>query len=175
MKISKIEKQLRLATSVQPKEGETEQDYLVRMVQGVADLPEDTWNKLSEPAQAWFNAAAEAINSGQPVDKIDKSVEIDKPLESEPTQSEPVEKTPLSNEEVKLPRTSKKELLNKTIYLLIEKNPKKPSGAAHKRFELYRSVKTVTEFLVQGGTLSDIRYDSAHGYIELRDAVAPLE
>lgn len=67
MKTNPAEKELQTATGVKRRKDEPENEYLLRLLQGVADLPEASWSKLSEPAQAWFNAAAEATNAGSAV------------------------------------------------------------------------------------------------------------
>jgi stage V sporulation protein K len=47
---------------------ETEQVYLKRLVAEVTGiLDDDTWNKLSQESQRWFNSAVEAINAKAPV------------------------------------------------------------------------------------------------------------
>lgn len=64
---NKLEKELQLVTGVKRDKDEEEQVYLLRLVTGVADLPEAAWNKLSEPAQEWYNSAAEAVSAGTPI------------------------------------------------------------------------------------------------------------
>lgn len=53
------------------------------------------------------------------------------------------------------------------IKLLVKENPKREGSAAHGRYEIYRDVKTVGEFLEQGGTGADLTYDSRAGNIEI--------
>lgn len=43
---------------------ETEQVYLKRIARGIASIDEEHWNALSDPAQAWFNKAADVMNTG---------------------------------------------------------------------------------------------------------------
>lgn len=81
-KMSKLEKELQLATGVKQDDGEAEQAYLLHLVTGVADLPEKAWDGLSEPAQEWYNAAASAIEASTPIAKFD--VETTEPQPSTP-------------------------------------------------------------------------------------------
>ena len=63
--MSAIQAALAAATDIEPsKRGNetiTDQAYLKRLALGVQDLPDADWNKLSQDAQDWFNAAADAI------------------------------------------------------------------------------------------------------------------
>lgn len=74
-KISKAEAQLRSVTGTKRRENEPENEYLLRLVQAIADLPEADWNKLDESMQAWFNAAAEAVNNGRAPEPLPTVVE----------------------------------------------------------------------------------------------------
>ena len=56
---------------------------------------------------------------------------------------------------------------DKKIKLLTKDNPKRTGSSAYTRFELYRTAKTVEEFISAGGSLADVKYDSDHGYIQL--------
>lgn len=53
------------------------------------------------------------------------------------------------------------------ITLLVEHNPKRPGCAAEKRFALYETGMTQAQFLAAGGTVPDLAYDSAHGFISI--------
>ncbi len=53
------------------------------------------------------------------------------------------------------------------IEWLVEKNPKRPSGKAHARFEKYMKATTVGDYLSAGGTKADLRYDADKGYLRL--------
>ena len=53
------------------------------------------------------------------------------------------------------------------ITMLVESNPKRPWGAAYKRFDLYREGMTVGEFLSLGGTRGDLWYDQDHDFIRV--------
>lgn len=53
------------------------------------------------------------------------------------------------------------------IKLLVEENPKREGTESYTRFELYRKVSTVREFLENGGTSADIRWDAARNFIKL--------
>lgn len=46
-------------------------------------------------------------------------------------------------------------------------NPKRPSGKAHKRFESYLGAHTVDDYLAAGGTIADLKYDNAKGYLTI--------
>lgn len=47
----------------------------------------------------------------------------------------------------------------------ITANPKRPSGRAYTRFEAYMKASTVQEYLDNGGTMSDLKYDQAKGFL----------
>lgn len=52
------------ATGLTREAGETEQDYLKRIVKFVATLPDDTlWDTLTEETQEWINASVKAIKA----------------------------------------------------------------------------------------------------------------
>jgi len=50
--------------------GETEQVFLVRLIDGVNKLSDAGWKKVSPTAQNWYNGAAGASNAGNPVPTI---------------------------------------------------------------------------------------------------------
>ncbi len=54
------------------------------------------------------------------------------------------------------------------IHLRVEGCPKKPGTAAWNLWHLYQEGMTVDEYMAAGGTRAAVRYDSDHGYIELR-------
>ena len=56
---------------------------------------------------------------------------------------------------------------DQVIVLLVQGNPKRPWGAAYKRFDLYWESMTVGEFLEAGGTRGDLWYDQDHGFIRV--------
>jgi len=43
---------------------ETDQVYYERVAKGIALVDDESWNKLTDSAQAWFNKAAEVMNGG---------------------------------------------------------------------------------------------------------------
>ena len=55
----------------------------------------------------------------------------------------------------------------------VQANPKRPSGKAHARFASYMGKATVAEYLEAGGTMADLKYDNAKGYITFAGAEAP--
>lgn len=60
---SKIQKELAEAADINPKRGEDHQEYLARLVKGVAALSDKEWDGLSQKAQDWYNDAADAKNA----------------------------------------------------------------------------------------------------------------
>ena len=56
---------------------------------------------------------------------------------------------------------------NRKIKLLTKENPKREGSASYDRYELYRTSKTVADFIAAGGSAADIRYDEAKGHIEV--------
>jgi ribosome maturation factor RimP len=61
--MSKIQAELLKATDLSTKRGEDRQDFLARLMKGVADLNDKQWDGLSQEAQDWFNDAADAKNA----------------------------------------------------------------------------------------------------------------
>lgn len=53
------------------------------------------------------------------------------------------------------------------IKLITKENPKREGSASHTRYELYRTSKTVQEYINAGGTLPDLKWDSEKGHIEI--------
>lgn len=53
------------------------------------------------------------------------------------------------------------------ITLVIDKNPKREGSDAQYRFGLYRNGMTVRDYLNAGGTRDDLRWDAAHGFIQI--------
>ena len=53
------------------------------------------------------------------------------------------------------------------ITWLVEENPKRPGSAAHERWEGYYGSETVEEYLENGGTRGDLRWDIDREFIEL--------
>ena len=52
----------------------------------------------------------------------------------------------------------------------ITSNPKRPSGKAHQRFEAYLGKTTISDYLAAGGTMADLKYDNAKGYVTFETA-----
>ena len=69
--MSKIQAELAEASEVTPSKRNSEtitsQAYLKRLAVAIQEMPEADWNKLSEPAQDWYNAAADAIDAKKDV------------------------------------------------------------------------------------------------------------
>lgn len=61
--MSKIQTELQDIAEVDPKRGESRQDFLMRMTVEVNRLPDSAWNKLSKEAQNWANEASDAANA----------------------------------------------------------------------------------------------------------------
>ena len=56
---------------------------------------------------------------------------------------------------------------HQVITVLVDGNPKRPWGAAYRRFDLYWTGMTVGEFLAAGGTRGDLWYDQDHDFIRV--------
>lgn len=68
--MSKILKELLEATGEKPqKDGESRQAFLKRVAAATADLKEKEWDELSEAAQDWYNANADARNKAKKAGK----------------------------------------------------------------------------------------------------------
>lgn len=69
---SKVERELRKATGVKKEEGESQEDYIKRLLTKIADLPEQAWENLSEDkdgpngAKNWYNSAVDAEREEKP-------------------------------------------------------------------------------------------------------------
>lgn len=85
-----IETEFQEITKVKPEPGEGEQEYRVRLLTAAANIfdaddkkpghKDETWLKLSDPAQEWFNYASPLMAGGQEVPHFD--VKIPKEPES---------------------------------------------------------------------------------------------
>lgn len=53
------------------------------------------------------------------------------------------------------------------IKLLVKENPKREGSASYDRYELYRTAKTIGQFVEGGGKLADIKYDSEREFISV--------
>ena len=53
------------------------------------------------------------------------------------------------------------------IKLLVKENPKRAGSASAARFDLYKDNKTVGALMAAGGSIADIHWDIAKGYIEV--------
>lgn len=53
------------------------------------------------------------------------------------------------------------------LKLLVKENPKRITSESYARFELYRGVKTVGQYIEAGGRMADITYDVNHEFIEV--------
>ena len=55
---------------------------------------------------------------------------------------------------------------NKVIFN-VKSNPKREGSKAHARFSKYMGSKTVEEYLANGGTKGDLKYDSEKEFITI--------
>lgn len=68
--MSKIEEELKAATGLERKKKESRQKWLRRLNEAVQDLPDDTWETLSHPAQTWTNEGATNIGADKDVEEF---------------------------------------------------------------------------------------------------------
>jgi hypothetical protein len=64
MQVSKIEQELLEVSCLKGKRKEERQDYLIRLMKKVADLPDLDWENLSQEAKDWNDNAAKNYNEG---------------------------------------------------------------------------------------------------------------
>lgn len=75
--MSKIEAELQKALNLKTKRNEDKQDYMARLVEGVNDADDDTYNGLSKEALDWFNDACDSIEGKKDIpDFPDAKVEV---------------------------------------------------------------------------------------------------
>ena len=60
-----------------------------------------------------------------------------------------------------------KELLDKKIKILVDKNPRRANSETFKIFELYKEGDTVADFLKKGGRIIDVKADVERKHISL--------
>ena len=84
-----VEQELLEATGLKPRgKKESVTDFHVRISGGVSALSDDTYDTLSENAQAWFTQAADALNEDPPSpEKIAPFSEFDDTAEEEETEN----------------------------------------------------------------------------------------
>lgn len=85
-----IERELLDATGLKPNKKESQQDYFKRLHDAVQDLKDDDWDALSDPAQKWVNAAANAIK---------KDVDIQDFPDSAPPEEEEDDRKPAGDDD----------------------------------------------------------------------------
>ena len=109
--MSKIEKELAEVIKCKHKDGESEQDYLARIVatgnslfakEEKEEKPEQSWGKLSTEAQNWFNAAVEAQEKGETIANFDGEI-------VEAAAEAPAEKAPKEKKSKKKAKPAEKE------------------------------------------------------------------
>lgn len=103
-------------------------------------------------AETWLNSLIPMT------ERVKKELEMAK----KKVEGEVVEKTPRGGS--KGPRGIDKSAV---ITLLVTENPKKPSGGAAARFALYENGMTVGEAIAAGVTSTDLKFDSAKGFISI--------
>jgi hypothetical protein len=60
-------------------------------------------------------------------------------------------------------------LADKKITVLVKENPKREGTKGHAAFAQYKNGIKVSTFVERGGSLADVKWDMAHGYISLAD------
>ena len=149
-----IGKELAVATGVKREENEDEQAYLLRLVTGVADLPQEAWDKLSDDAQAWHGKAVEDVNGGLAIRGFSCASDSETPPAQLPTAVVPPKRKESKGVDLRI------------ISIVSANNPKR--GSAAKRFALYRTGMTITEYLAVGGRRQDIVWDAKKGFISVK-------
>jgi hypothetical protein len=70
--MSKIQEALATATDCTPSkrkdESITSQDYMLRLLSSIADLPDDEWKKLTPAAQDWYNNGSDNVKAGKAIE-----------------------------------------------------------------------------------------------------------
>lgn len=61
--MSKVKNELSEATEMTQRRGESEEDFKLRILKAVSNLPEEGWEGLSKKSQDWYNDAADAIDA----------------------------------------------------------------------------------------------------------------
>lgn len=83
--MSKIQAELSAATEIEPKRKEERQEFIARLMVGVAALGDAEWEALSQEAQDWFNEAADAKNAKKKeMPDFPDLPEADEPAKEEP-------------------------------------------------------------------------------------------
>lgn len=67
--MSKIQEELAKVSETNPREGESidSQSYMKRLAIAINEIPEKAWDKLSDDAQEWSNAAAKAVTAKEDI------------------------------------------------------------------------------------------------------------
>ena len=47
----------------------------------------------------------------------------------------------------------------------MQANPKRANSKSHRRYENYKSAKTLDEFRARGGTAADLSHDTKRGFV----------
>lgn len=187
--------ELSAAASYTPEAGQTKADYMVKLVAKANQLEDDDFDKLSEGARNWFNAAGVAINAK----KLESIPELDgmpvlegaQPTTDAPKGKGKKEDTVKKDEAKKdakkamtkdtppapAPKAAKAGAakrgragayaLDAAIKVLVKDNPKREGTRAHKMYPKYATSKTVGDYLKAGGQWSDLRWDAEKKFISI--------
>lgn len=97
---SAIEKELIEASGFEPRRNYAErQDYLAALARAVQDMDEDDFDKVSNEAADWYNAAVDAINDKSNIPDFDDAEKAAEPETAEPADAEVEEGTEVEAEE----------------------------------------------------------------------------
>ncbi len=117
MKKHNIEIRIGKVTGCKRKEGESDKDFLPRAARA-CDLPDDKWEELGDPAQAWANEAMQAVGSGAepPAFGAPRTVVEEEEVPPPAAESEPVEEVESEDavEEEQAETTSEEEADNES-------------------------------------------------------------
>lgn len=147
--MSEIEKELLAVSKIKKKvPGEDHQKYLTRLMKAVSKIKDDDWEQLSEEAQNWNNAAAEAHKGGH---KLENFPDYEGP-EIEP--DEEIKET--EEEEAPPPRNPPKTRKASACHTIKTLVAKKPSMSVEEISEKLKS----TGMKVTNVTISTLRSDT---------------
>lgn len=170
-------------TGAKPQGAEHAQVFLERLHKAVDDLPEGKWNKLSTPAQEWYNNSSASVDkkkgyltlpgvskkgtekSGKG-EKPEKEAKADKKAKANGKAEKPAKEAKAGKKGKKSKAGRKSKISDTdTIKVLLKEAP---SGKLRRQlYGIYKKNKTVAAAIKAGATRSNIAKDQKLGNISL--------
>lgn len=186
--------ELSAVVDVETKSGDTPQAFANRLARAANNVKDDEWQGLSEPTQAWVNAALGAIENKtelplpagiEDLDLSGEQVELEDAIKASKQKDEKVKKSKgVKAEKVVKPEKPKKEAVAKPksngkrgpkgefpetakIVLKVKENPHRVKSKDYDKFAKLKSGMTLAAIAEAGVNRSYLRYAAERKLIEI--------